>query len=227
MTSFYGEIDADAAGALRARGWVAFNLDAGDESVYRSQLEQLAKQLGEPAHFGDKPSTITTLRPTPSEEAKPRSLSRQFSLGEFPFHVDTAHWVTPCRYVLMGCLCPGAGKRPSLLLDTRNLELTPAQVALLEQTPLRIRNGKHSFFGTVLRSGRQFVRYDPGCMEAICANGERALAFYSNAAWADQIVTIEWERGKTLVIDNWRVLHARGAALTVDLNRTLLRALVK
>lgn len=145
--------DGFSAGDLRDRGWAALNLEVQDEASYASKLSRLAEQLGEPVRLPNMAASVTALRPTPAATARPRSLSRQFSLGEFPFHVDTAHWLTPCRYVIMGCLCPGAARRPSLLLDINSLALTPAQTELLEQAPLKIRNGRHSFFGTVPQSG--------------------------------------------------------------------------
>jgi hypothetical protein len=212
---------------LQRRGWVLLKLEMQDESAYCHRLERLAGQLGRLIRRSTESSAITTLRPIDAHVARRRSLSRQFSLGRFPFHIDTAHWPMPCRYVVMACVIPGAGNRPSLLLDTKELPLSPEQSALLEEAPLRIRNGRHSFFGTILRKERPFVRYDPGCMEAVSRDGAQALGVYSSPSWRQYIAEVRWEPGMAVVIDNWRVLHARGDALRDDRERTLVRILVE
>lgn len=164
---------------------------------------------------------------TEASLAKPNSLSQKFSPGEFPCHSDTAHWLTPCRFVILACLAPGAADRRTILLDTKRLSLSKAQKDLLYRAPFRIENGRNSFFGTILSKCRSFVRYDPGCMTPFANDGEYALEVYSETRWPPHIQEIRWSQGHAVVIDNWRVLHGRSGARCTDRDRVLLRILIR
>jgi hypothetical protein len=207
---------------LKAHGWVSFALSSFHESHMRDQLLGLATGLGTPVATRPGGRLCDTLLPTEADAAKPHSLSKIHAVGEFPFHIDTAHWLTPCRYVMLACVSPGSGCRPTLLLDTRQTQLNEHQASLLHSTPLRVTNGRNSFFSTILSKMRAFVRLDSGCMTATTPDGAEALAIFSKGNSAD-IKTIHWEAGMVLVIDNWRLLHSRGHAYGSDSDRKLLR----
>ena len=161
---------------LESRGWVSFAMPSSTESDLRKQLPALASGLGTPAATRSGGSLCDMLLPTESEAAKPRSLSKVHAVGEFPLHIDTAHWLTPCRYVMLACVSPGSASRPTLLMDARRLPLTEHQSLLLHSTPLRVTNSRNSFFSTILSKARPFVRFDPGCMTATTPDGGKALA---------------------------------------------------
>jgi hypothetical protein len=212
---------------LESRGWVSFAMPSSNESELREQLLALASGLGTPAATRSGGSLCDTLLPTETDAAKPRSLSKVHAVGEFPLHIDTAHWLTPCRYVMLACVSPGSGSRPTLLLDTRRLPLNEHQIALLHSTPLRVINGRNSFFSTILSKARPFVRFDPGCMTATTTDGAKALAVLARQNWPDYIETVQWKTGTVLVIDNWRMLHGRGHADCPDSDRKLLRISIR
>jgi hypothetical protein len=96
---------------LLSRGWTACNFEVETESALKNGLITLAKQLGTPVALRPGRELCDKLQPTDASLAKPHSLSRKFSLGEFPCHSDTAHWLTPCRFVILACLSPGAADR--------------------------------------------------------------------------------------------------------------------
>ncbi len=208
---------------LQCRGWISFTLPTQAELDLRHQLLVLAGRLGTPVATRSGGSLCDTLSPMETEAAKPRSLSKVHDVGEFPLHIDTAHWLTPCRYVMLACVSPGSAGRPTLLLDTKRLPLTEAQVSLLQTTPLRVTNGRNSYFSTILSKARQFVRFDPGCMTATTAAGAKTLAILARQNWPECIETVCWGAGTVVVIDNWRVLHGRGQADSPDFDRKLLR----
>jgi len=212
---------------LETRGWVSFAVPASAESDWREQLLALATGLGIPAPTRSGGSLCDTLMPIEAHTAKPRSLSKIHSAGEFPLHADTAHWLTPCRYVMLACASPGGGSRPTVLLDTRRLPLSKHQTSLLHSIPLRVTNGRNSFFSTILSRTRPFVRFDPGCMTATTPDGSAALEVLSRHNWPDFIETINWEAGTVLVMDNWRLLHGRGRADCSDSDRKLFRISIR
>lgn len=193
----------------------------------REQLLAMASSLGTPAATRSGGSLCDTLLPTETNGAKPRSLSKLHDVGELPLHNDTAHWLSPCRYVMLACVSPGSGSRPTLLLDTRRLPLDEHQISLFQSTPLRVTNGRNSFFSTILSKARPFVRFDPGCMTATTPDGAEALAVLSRHTWPDFIETVHWDAGTVVVVDNWRVLHGRGHADCPDPDRKLLRISIR
>jgi hypothetical protein len=212
---------------LETHGWLSFTLLSSCESDLREQLLALAAGLGTPAATRFGGSLCDTLLPTEAHAAKPRSLSNIHSAGEFPIHNDTAHWLTPCRYVMLACVSPGSGSRPTLLMDTRRLPLNERQASLLHSTPLRVTNGRNSFFSTILSKTRPFVRFDSGCMTETTPDGAAALKVLSRHNWPDHIETVYWEVDTVLVIDNWRLLHGRGHADCSDSDRKLLRISIR
>ena len=212
---------------LKTRGWMSFTLAGPCEADLREQLFALAAKFGEPTATRSSSDLCDSLIPTPAHAARSRSLSRLYSLGEFPLHNDTAHWPSPCRYVILACASVGNGSRPTFLLDTRTLPVTNRQDSLLHTAPLRVRNGRNSFFSTILSNSRPFVRFDPGCMTSIDSDSAEALATLLRPNWAAHVETVHWKTGMVLVIDNWRVLHGRGCGYSSNADRKLLRVLIR
>jgi hypothetical protein len=214
-------------GELEARGSTICNVQTDSDVELRDRVQALATQLGEPVATRTGGKLVKTLRPTTEDHANRPSLSRAYGLGEFPLHSDTAHWLTPCRYVVLACLTTGGGNRPTVLLDTRRLRLTSAQVALLYSAPIRITNGRKSFFSTILCSDGKYIRYDPGCMTPVMSDGVHAMEVFAKTLWPEFLQEVQWQPGKVAILDNWRVLHGRGTATCHDFERTLIRICIR
>jgi hypothetical protein len=122
---------------METRGWISFTLSVSAELDLCQQMLGLAARLGTPVALRSDGSLCDMLMPTVAHAAKPRSLSKIHSVGEFPLHIDTAHWLTPCRYIMLACVSPGSGSRPTLVLDTRQLPLNEHQMSF----------GRTPFFG--------------------------------------------------------------------------------
>lgn len=212
---------------LESRGWLSFAMLVSTESDLREHLLPLASGLGTPAATRSGGCLCDMLSPTQADAAMPRSQSNIHAVGEFPLHIDTAHWITPCRYVMLACVSPGNANRPTLLMDTRSLPLNEHQFSLLHSTPLRVTNGRNSFFSTILSKARPFVRFDPGCMTASTPEGVKTLSILEKKNWPDHIETVCWQAGTVVVIDNWRMLHGRGHADCPDADRKLLRISIR
>ena len=214
-------------GLLEKDGRITVTLPATKELEIQKQMLELATQIGRPIATRSGGSVCDVLVPTDSRLARPRSLSNSYSFGAFPFHNDTAHWATPCHYVMLGCVSPGSSSRPTLLLDVRRVPLTNADVRLLRTTPFRVMNGRNSFFSTILSKSREFVRLDRGCMTSVTTAGDSALAILSAEKCSEFTGAISWEIGQVLLIDNWWTLHARASAERLDIDRKLLRISIK
>jgi hypothetical protein len=209
---------------LTSVGWSELNIDCCAQFV--DDILKLAHHLGTPMGLRRRKQIIGTLKPHTAKSAHPNSLSSRFSMGEFPLHNDTAHWSTPCRYVLLACANAGTGRRRTRLLDFQSIDLTPEDRLLLHTEPMRVQNGRYSFYSTVLSKDREFIRFDPGCMAPTSSRGCFVKVIVSGDRLGPQVHEVEWKPGMVLVIDNWRVLHGRGVASEEDQDRTLLRILV-
>lgn len=212
---------------LNKSGWLEFSIDAPTKDEFIANLLSVAVQLGTPVPSRTGGGIYDLLRPTEQENSHPNSLSRKYSSGEFPLHVDTAHWIIPCHYVMLGCLSPGVSNRATFFLDTEGIVLSSSQFQLLHQTPIRIVNGRKSFFGTIFSKERRFVRYDPGCMKPVCNNGQLALDIFSYENCADRIQSVNWIKNKVIIFNNWRMLHGRQESSCINTERALIRISIK
>ena len=80
-------------------------------------LLDLACQLGSPQPDPRDHLLVKDIHPQPKERANPNTLSSRYGLGAFPFHTEAAYLSAPPRFLLLYCVHPGDGARPTLLLD--------------------------------------------------------------------------------------------------------------
>jgi hypothetical protein len=195
--------------SLAQGGWVRHVAESADPDAILDELRRLGDLLGTRAGGrGGAPEEV--VRPQTSDDAHPRSLSAQYGLNALPFHVELSHRPRPCRYLLLGCIDPGTPSAVTLLLDWLTLGFSSEELHLLASAPIFVRTGRRSFYSTVLPPDRAFLRYDPGCLEAVDERGRSALRLVERRLALGSPDTHEWRRGDILIIDNWRVPHARG-----------------
>ncbi len=167
------------------------------------------------------------LRPTERSEANRNSLSSRYGLGAFPFHTDTAHWKNPCRYICIACKSPGSDKRPTILKNMDAIPLSESQIDLLSYALFLVRNGRNSFYTSILsilEKERQW-RFDPGCMLPQNSSGIAAADLMGELIKLAPSEEVAWDSGDVLIIDNHRVLHGRGPG-GVD-SRELIRVCIE
>jgi hypothetical protein len=127
------------------------------------QLEALGFALGVPvaSRFGG--SVIDVLEPRSPSNASPRSLSANYGLGHFPFHIDGAHWRIPPRYVLLACAANSDPECATLLWKWRS-GIAAADLRLFADALYRVQDRSRSFYAQAFPGSRAFLRADPGCM---------------------------------------------------------------
>jgi len=168
---------------LARQGWSRFTLSSIVEADVKEELLSMAYVLGTPVPIRRSQSLCDILIPTMSNNARPRSLSREHSIGEFPLHNDLAHLTIPCRYIILACIAPGDGNRSTIILDTKKVQFTKSQLPLLHKAIFRVINGRQSFYSSILSSARPFVRFDLGCMAAISSDCISAQEIFSRTNW--------------------------------------------
>jgi alpha-ketoglutarate-dependent taurine dioxygenase len=210
--------------ALASSGWYVFTA-AGIVNL-SDEVEIVAQQLGEIIP-GRGRQRVEHLVPRSASTAYAGSLSSQYGLAALPLHIDTAHWPTPCRYLVMACAAGGPQPTSTVLLDSRQIQLSETESAACDRALFLIRNGRNSFYGSIRENGRPFLRIDPGCMSPLSTDGELALCAFRTERQEATYYRHEWRGGEILVIDNWRVLHGRGIGERTEPGRVLLRAMVR
>ena len=209
--------------ALWRSGWCVV------EDCTSAHLVDLANELGKPVSLAA--GTLTkSLFPKSKDDAPMNSMSALFGLGAFPLHTDMAHWHRPARYVLLRSVS-STSNTPTLVLDTEDF-FTEELREEWARSVWKIKKIRCPFLSTIVSSSsRESFRWDPCCMfpfnkaakelkPVIAETLEGALRTYGHA--------VEWSSpGMALVLDNWRVLHARPAIVDKTERRELQRIVVR
>lgn len=213
-------------GPTAERGWFCHRVTGADFNLVSREMGLIGDRLGVRV-AGRAGSLEEVIQPRAMGDAHPRSLSARYGLGTLPLHIELSHRTKPCRYILLGCIHPGFPVAATMLLDWWKLGFSRQELNLLEATPVLVRTGRRSFYSTILASGGAFLRYDPGCIEALDTRGEDALRLVEEriADAAHEVVAHYWCQGDILVIDNWRMLHGRSPSDQVS-GRRLTRILI-
>jgi alpha-ketoglutarate-dependent taurine dioxygenase len=178
----------------------------------------LANQRGNGVH--------QDLIPYTKSSAPQNSMSSFIGTGEQPMHTDRAHSSNPPRYVALYCLEPGDIPcstyiwRPDCdrLLRDRPRPLTSPQWVFRD-------GDRAAFYAPVLKvhSDAIKLRFDPCCMRPASFCDRTTAAAETLLREYTQQLTINWQRGSLLILDNWRCLHARAALNEDGLSRRLRR----
>lgn len=206
------------------RGWAHHTAMNSHANAVVSEMGRLGDLLGKRV-AGRANVLEEVVRPKTIYNAHPRSLSSRYGLKMLPLHTELSHRFRPCRYLLLGCIECGSPSTATMLLDWHTLGFTSKDLNLLESAPILVQTGRNSFYSTILSPDRTFLRYDPGCLEAINDRGQEALNLVRDRISGASPDVHCWAPNDILIIDNWRVLHGREPS-EEDSNRCLARILI-
>lgn len=134
----------------------------------------------------------------------------------------------PPRFLVLACDQPGASPVPTILQRFGDVGISKVERLACMAATFLIRNGRRSFYSTILSSDRSFVRLDPGCMSPINDESHAALHSIAPKLANARSTEIHWKAGDIIVIDNWRVMHGRGrTSERASPDRRLLRVAVQ
>jgi hypothetical protein len=205
--------------------------NAGFALVHGVALDELlpvAERLGIPKGDRRERAPVRAIRPQGESVARPNTLSSRYGTGAFPFHTDAAYWPEPPRWLILYCENPGEGGRQTLLVDSWMWRLSKSEAMNLSSEIWRTRDGQ-PFLCTLTcrRRNQPMIRFDQACMKPLTSRARAGSDILGTAIVASEQTQIDWRIGDLLVIDNWRVLHARSGAERPDPQRSLLRILVE
>ena len=200
----------NAIDELEIKGWT----DIGwPES---SSLGKLARLFFSKAseHEKFKFGSVVRLTATASDKARSGRKSSIRGLRSFPPHTDEAWRSVPPRYILFRSIS-GQSESPT--------EITPFDVGGFDKNFLSdLKNGLWACHGLgesricSVWNGRR-VRWDEDCMRPLDCLAKRAhpefIEYLHSAASTDY----QWnDRSSVLLIDNWKILHARTAVMASE-----------
>jgi L-asparagine oxygenase len=162
----------------------------------------------------------------PRATATPNTYSGIYGLDRFPFHTDLAHWRLPPRYLLLRCVS-GYSDVPTLLLDGHAIfdAVTFDILARAIFKPRRPRDGRV----TLLRlceptDGGYCFRWDEVFLKPASKIGDIAGQRIREQLRICEPMSIALARtSDILLIDNWRMLHARSSVPTGRADRKIHR----
>jgi L-asparagine oxygenase len=148
----------------------------------------------------------------PRATATPNTYSGIYGLDSFPLHTDLAHWRVPPRYLLLRCVT-GYKNVPTLLLDGQTIldVVTPEILTRAIFKPRRPQNGKIKLLRLYEFTDSSYCfRWDEIFINPASKIGEVARCLVREQLRRLELSSIALAHtGDTLLIDNWRMLHAR------------------
>lgn len=148
----------------------------------------------------------------PSAVGAPNTYSGIYGLQQFPFHTDLAHWRFPPRYLLLRCIA-GYADIPTQLVDGRALTKVITFDILTRAVfrPRRPREGAISLLRLCEPiEDDHLLRWDEVFLQPASRIGEIAARQIREQLNEIAFLSIPLvQAGDTLLIDNWRMLHAR------------------
>jgi L-asparagine oxygenase len=207
--------------SLRADGFATIGSFASE------RLLPLCRLIGVPRGDVRDPRIVRALQPQPVGAARSNTLSSRYGTGPFPFHTEGAYWLTPPKFVVLYCVNPGGGARPTLLADSDSWQLDDSARGLLENAGWKV-TARRPFLSSVFdrRGDRVRVRFDQECMVPFTADADSARTLLMQQLEQREGIEIRWSAYDLLVIDNERMLHGRGDTLIPDPDRILHRVLL-
>jgi len=189
-------------------------------------LLPLAYSLGKPVPNKRDESLIKEIRPEYTEYSNPNTLSSRYGLSAFPYHTETAYRRKPIRYLMLYCQNPGSGGRSTQLVDFFDLPFTRIEERILSSEVWKVVQIQTPFLTTIFKP-ESFLRFDMACMVPAMTGCSEAANIIHERLSTFQAINIAWETNDLLIVDNFRMLHARGQAEKPDTNRILKRLIIE
>ncbi len=209
---------------LAEHGWLFLR-----DPILADDIHAVAKLLGPPVSSPGAPF-IESLQPRSEMDARANTTSSIYGLNQFPLHTDMAHWPLPPRYLVMRASVV-ATSVPTLLVDSRDLELDGNKLNEWRRALWRVSRVHRPYLCSLFfqHDGIVGVRWDVCTMSPY---GRVAMQIVSdvvaemNDLLVKRPIRIDWSSSdELLVLDNWRMLHARPPVAASASNRTIQRAM--
>lgn len=204
--------------SLKEKGWAEFNSDSTD-----SELISIASNLGEIIKHPNGQS-VFSLKPKSEDNAVKGTFSGKHGLNHFPLHTDTAFYKKPVRYILMHSINPSNCDTTLLSKNSFWDLMTKVQKTKAERAIYLVKTNREKFYTSFIfrDNDEQGFKYDPSCMSPANKYAKEFDKIFNEILLDISLINIKWSGNKTILIDNWNILHGRKSAQN-DIKRELKR----
>jgi len=202
---------------LQTAGYADLGVMDPTEST-RQVAETVAMSLG-----AIVAAPIEQLKVTPLGIKPLNTYGGNYGFGELPLHSDLAHWHRPPRYLLLRCVT-GSPNVSTRLFDRYDLEkvISPDLMRRALFSPRRKLDGKMYLLKMLTRD---VLRWDSLFLSPKNDSAREVAKLMSELGSGPQVKDIFLSQpGRTVLLDNWRVLHGRSGVPASDAGRSLDRA---
>jgi hypothetical protein len=193
-------------------GWVVIDEYSGE---LLNLMENICSKLKLDISFHNYKKLI----PKDKNEVENFSLSSAYGLKEFPLHTDGAEYKTPPRFLVLRALsdsptgtCIADANSICNNINVLNSKWSVKTKDGIVKTKLYEQHPKYNI---------EFIRFNRLSMK--CDEGEKLDVYKAIDNLA--ISSIIWTENKTIIIDNWRVLHGRQTIIEDDYEKRIIERL--
>jgi hypothetical protein len=150
----------------------------------------------------------TYLKPNKEPRTNVRTLSTEFGMNPLPFHTDGAHRLIPPRWTILQYGSKTESKSGTLLFDSKPASADPHYEDLFFNEIYIVTGGVKPFLTSIINkqlSSLPIFRWNKLLMRKLLDKTKVTIDYL--AIKPHHKVT--WSPRKTLILDNWRILHSR------------------
>lgn len=200
---------------VNEKGFACFSTDINISTL------DIARNIGNVYKVSTMP-LVQTLTPRLKENELKNTYSGNFGTEEFPFHTDLAHWFVPPRYFLLRCIIPTVDVHTKLI-DSRAI-FSNSDNVLLNRSHFKSRKKLDRTTNVLKLRQDKIFRWDSLFIKPINKDAEELTMIVSEKIEeADYISFNLCQKGDCLLIDNWRMLHARSSVSRKSMIRKVER----
>jgi alpha-ketoglutarate-dependent taurine dioxygenase len=193
-------------------GWVLIN-------EYPGELQNLIENICLKLNLEISYHKYKKLIPKAKAEVKYFSLSLAYGLKEFPLHTDGAEYKIPPRFLVLRALSTSltATYIADSISISNNINLCNTKWSVktkdeIIETKLYELHPKYNI--NIIRFNRLSMK---------CVEGDKLIVY--KAIDNLNVIPIFWSKNKTIIIDNWRVLHGRQNIVENDYEKRIIERL--
>lgn len=203
---------------LNKVGWLEF-----DGNSTNDELISLATSIGQIQRHPNG-AEIFTLTAKDGLYSTKGTFSNKFGFGDFPLHTDTAFYIKPIRYMILSMNKPSEASTTLLSIKRLFEKLSPNDEYLASRAIYKVKTNEGSFYSSLFieNERNKSFRYDSTCMFPV-NNAAKEFEIKLHEIFSQvELENINWNKPKTIIIDNWKVLHGR-SRVKMDEHRELKR----
>lgn len=203
---------------LQDKGWIEIE-DINSDNQLIEMCENFGKIVPHP-----NGNLIDVLIPKEQKDSNYFSFSKKFGLNKFPFHTDTAFLSIPVRY--MALFTEEANDCATLLLKFLTVfdNIDETQKKDIYKAIYSVKTPNNNFLCPLYKIIQDdfMIRYDECIMSPMNNSAKRIDKVLKELFINLDPITINWNKGKLVIVDNWKLLHSRNA-INNSTNRKLKR----